>query len=385
MKKLFFMFLIIPFTVLGQEIDIYGKWTAILDKQTQVILDLSNKFNISVMRIRLNEEAKYRVDSFGYKRMCYASFKELDSSRIFWMAQMGQIHPNIQEGLSIGEFIITNRNRNNTPITMKMIDELPELGIYFSEGDTLELTRMVTKINEDEICRSYKTIYGGTVNETIYSGEHSGFSSGIFGVGMRYNKVKMNSKLKHHFQEKLASSVNRFREELEVDSLIHDSKLDDESLLDLNGWINEMKKSRQFKTKDYEYTSDEDNLSLNFNIAEFEFQLYPFHCGKNMLLMYSPQHFGHSKKTFEQYLKLHYDQLAENIVSSMIRSKGAKQNIANKGYATLGIGIELVAGTTDDFYFTENAKKVEIKNDKIIYYYLMVSQRFSVEEKMPHK
>jgi hypothetical protein len=382
MRRLFLLFLVMPFTSFGQEIDIYGKWTAFLDKKTQVILDLSNKFYISAMRIQLDEEEKYRVDSFGYKRMCYASFKVLDSSRIFWIAQMGQIHPNIQEGLSVGEFIISKRNLNNTPIALKMIDELPELGISFSEGDTLELTRMITKLNTEEILRFYKTIYGGTIEETIYAGKHGGLSAGIYGVGMRYKKVNINQNIKHNFQQKLTSIVNRIREELKIDSLMRDSKLDNQSSIDLNEWINGMKSSRQIITEENTYASNVDKKYLNFNMPEFEFYMYPFHCGKNMLLMSSLLNFGYSKKGFEQYIDQNYNQLAEYMVAAMMSSKGGKQNIINQGYATLGIDIEFVEGTTDDFYFNENANKIAIRNDKNIYYYLIISQRFSVEDKI---
>lgn len=380
MKMFSLLLLVIPFSLLGQEVDIYGKWTALLDHKTQVILDVSNRNTISVMRIRIDEQEKYRVDSFGFKRTCYANFKDLDSSRIFWTAQMESIHPTIIEDVAVGEFIISERNRNNTPIRMKLTNELPDLAISFSESDTIEFTRMVTRDNEDEIHRSYLTFYGGRVEETIYYGEHSGYSGGMSGFGMRYSKIKINPTFKQQFLHKMTAAVNKVRKQQEADSLVRHQELDDESETDLNNWINGMMKSHQVKTKDDEYWGTVDNINSNFKLNEFEFQLHPFQCGKNMLLMVLPQQFIHSKKIFQQYLLKNLDLLVEHAMAAMLHTKGAKQNVVNNGYATIGVDVQLVEGSADDFYFTENGERIFIRDKKNPYYYLMVSQRFSINQ-----
>lgn len=377
-KCSFFLTLLISSFVSAQNVDIYSKWVAYPNENTQLILDLTERGFIKVKHLEVYDYNNYRLDSFGYKRKCFGSFKDLDSSRVFWIAKIESLHPNIQEGMSVGEFLITETNWEKIPISMKMIDELPELNISFAVGDTLQFTRMLTKTPE-EVSRCYRTFYGGSVEETIYLGEYSGESGAQKNIGMHYRLVGIDAVIKKNLFKKTMSVVNSLRKQQDLDTLIHDSELDFASTSEIKKWLNEMNNFHRVDI--YGLENDKKNQIDSFStIGEYTFIQYPFQCGRNLMLVISNSNFNNSRRKSLRYIKKNHNVLIEKSVSEMMNKKGAKQNILNEGYSTVGFDFRLIKGSFDDFYFDEDGRKISIKRKRNPYYYFLLSQKFSVSE-----
>lgn len=379
MKKysVFFTLLISSF-LSAQNVDIYSKWVAYPNENTQLILDLTERGFIKAKQLEIYDYNNYRLDSFGYKRKCFGSFKDLDSSRVFWIAKIESLHPNIQEGISVGEFMITKTNWENVPIAMKMIDELPELKISFPIGDTLEFTRMVTKMPE-EITRLYQTFYGGSIEETIYLGENSGESGAQKNIGMHYSLIGINALIKKNLLQKMMSKVNSLRKQQDLDTLIHDSELDFASTSEIKKWLNEANNFHQVDMYGFDY-GERNKIDSISNIGEHSFIQYPFQCGRNLMLVISNSNFTNSKRKCLRYIKKNQNEIIEKAVSEMMNKRGAKQNILNEGYSSAGFDFRLIKGSFDDFYFDEDGRKVSIQSKKHPYYYFLLTQTFSVVE-----
>jgi hypothetical protein len=374
------LFIFLSASGIAQDVNIYSKWTAFPDEKTQIIIDLSDVSRLYVKKIQLIERDRYRIDSFGYKRACSMMVRDLDSSAVFWVAALEPLHPSIPENQYVGEFYVTERNWNGTPVRMKMSDEIPDLTIYFSEGDSLEFIRMVTK-DPDELSKHYPTFYGGRIEETIYYGEHGGSSGGISGVGMRYSQINLSKSFKNYMTQIMMSTVNSQRAHYGRDAVDHDNNLDGESQSGIFSWIREMKEFHQIDKFSYPYMKDEEiSDSVSKNDQLFAFFHYPFQCGKNIVLLASTSNFTSSRKKCIRYLKEHKEALVDHAISSMMNKKGARQNMLNQGYATVGFDVQLIKGNFDDFYFDENGHRVQIKRRKNPYYFFMLSQTFSVNE-----
>ena len=373
------LFIFLSASGFAQDVNIYSKWTAFPDEKTQIIMDLSDAYRIYVKRIQLIERDRYRIDSFGYKKACSMMVRDLDSSAVFWIAALEPLHPSIPENQYVGEFYVTERNWNGTPVKMKMSDEIPDLAIYFSEGDSLEFIRMVTK-DLDELSKHYPTFYGGRIEETVYYGEHGGSSGGMSGVGMRYSLMNLKKSFKNSTMQIMMSAVNSQRAHHGSDTVDYDNNLDEESQSGIFSWIREMKEFHQIDKFSYPYMKDEEISDSVSKTDQFAFFHYPFQCGKNIVLLASASNFTSSRKKCVRYLKEHKEEVIDLALSSMMNKKGGRQNLLNKGYATVGFDVELIKGSFDDFYFDENGKRAEIRCRKSPYYFFMLSQTFSVNE-----
>jgi hypothetical protein len=360
----------------AQNIDIYSKWTTFIDENTQLILDLSARDRLMLTRISVTDQKKYRIDSFGIKRKCFATFIDLDSSRVFWLTRIESLHSQIPEEISAGDFIISKKDWNNVPITMKMIDELPELGISFSVGDSLEFTRMVTE-SPEEISRVYRTFYGGRIEKTIYLGENGGESSGNMGVGMQYKLVGLDPLIKRNIRQKMVTMVNALRTNHTIDTLDYRIDLEEESTQEIFNWFKEMNNFHQVDVFGLD-AGEKNNINSFIDSGDQQFIFYPFRCGKNMILVMSNSKFTHSKRKCLQYLKRNKDELIEKIVLNIQNNKGTNQNMLNESYASFGFDVQLIEGNFSDFYFDEYAKKVSIRRKQNPYYYFVLAQTFSV-------
>lgn len=380
MKKLMFILgIMFSFFASAQNIDIYTKWTSFPDANTQLILDLTDRGFIKLTRIHVSGDKDYRVDSFGFKRKCYASFKDLDSSRVFWIAHIESLHPSIHDGISVGEFIITKTNWNKAPIVMKMIDELPELGISFSIGDTLEFKRMVTK-SDDEKNTFYPTFYGGSFEKTIYFGDNSGTSSGQIGVGMRYSPIYLNAMYKRRLHQRLKSLIDTVRFDRGLQLLFNSNTLDIESASDLGLWVEEINMVRQLGIFNQIMDDEDEGNHSGTIVTSNAFIHYPFRCGRNLVLIYPVKFFAKSKRKYMKYLQENQDQILAEAIFAMMNKKGDRQNLLNPGYVSVGLDVQLIKGLLDDFYFDEYGNKVTLQNTKKPYYYLFIAQTFSVNE-----
>lgn len=363
----------------AQYSDIYTKWAAYPDQNTQLIMDLSDASRIYVTVLRQLESNTYRIDSFGYKRACSMLTIALDSSQVHWMAQFDPFHPNITETSYVGDFFIQERNRNGTPVKLKLRDEIPEIGISFPIGDSLEFVRMVTRTS-DEINKSFRTFYGGRIEETVYIGEHGGFGSSRNNLGMKFSSDKVSRMLSKSLHLKLMAEINSIRRKNSCDSLKNDKRLANLSSSEIDYWMEEMNKLHRLEANGLDADSNENILDSSIRNNQFSFVHYPFRCGKNLLVVSSNANFGYSKKDCLRFIRENQDEVINQIISSLIHKRGANQNIINPGYSTAGFDIKLLKGNIDDFYFDEYGRKIDLRRKKYPYFGLVIAQTFSLNE-----
>ena len=366
------------FFVSAQHVDIYSKWTAFPDENTQLILDLSDPSYVSVKLIQVFDQDHHRVDSFGYTRKCSIIYKDLDSSRVFWLAQMESYHPSNREVQYVGEILVTKRDWNNIPIVIKMCDELPDLSISLPAGDTLEYTRMIID-GPGEVTRSYPTFYGGIVEETNYVGEVEGTSGRMFKLGMRYDTLELKQAFKKRVQQKMLSLINSIRQLNGVDSLTNDNRLNSVSSSELDSWVDDMNKYHQIDQYTFYKNADQLIFDSATHVEGYTFRPYPFRCGNNLLAIASTSKFKGSKKECITLLEQNKESLMSHSISVMMKQRGLRQNVLNPGYASVGFDLKLLRGRLDDFYFDENGKQITICRKKQPYYYLLLAQTFSVD------
>ena len=145
MKKLIlYLVLLLPFLGYTQEVDIYSKWTAIIEDDVQLILDLSNDYYIGVKKIKVIDKGHHKIDSFGYKRKFNVIYNDLDSSTIFWTGSLTPLHPSIDPEIRLGIIHIVGTNPSGVPNKIKFSGDLPELSIYLDDEDFILFTRMNT-------------------------------------------------------------------------------------------------------------------------------------------------------------------------------------------------------------------------------------------------
>lgn len=209
----------------AQEVDIYSKWFAKVDDGHQLILDLTDMYSIRLTRIKVIDDKKYSIDSFGYKRRFNTIFIDLDSITFFFSGSIQPLHEKIEKETRRGVIKAVDQNQKGVPQKILLSGDIPELSIYLDDGDTLSFTRMVIK-EEEETEYRYFTQYGGEITYARYTGEHGGFSMGIRDVGVQFSAVKLNKSLENRISTHLLEKINAFRREKATDSLQHDLVLD---------------------------------------------------------------------------------------------------------------------------------------------------------------
>lgn len=382
MKILLCIFILcITFSSHAQEINIYSKWTAKIEDDVLLILDISKPNSMSVARIKVFDDKQYRIDSFGNKRSFNTSFIDLDSSMIFWTGALTPLHPNIKTELSLGMIEIVETNNTGIPQKIKFSGDLPDLSIYLEEEDSIIFTRMITT-SDHEIEYYYYTRYGGEVSHTVYVGENRGFSMGIRDIGFQFIPVKLNKSFEKKLTSEVIKQINELRSRKETEGLNHDLVLDTASSDNLNEWIVEAKKQHRLNTSpEFKYlTMLDSSVYLSF-FDDFNIINYPFRCGVNTTAIQLTSNNLSNKHEVKKYLNNNYHGITEALFSSWLSNSGMKQNIYNSNYRAVGNSLALFEAIKDDYYFDHEGKKIIIKDKKVKYYYLIFSQTFSVFEK----
>ncbi len=272
---------LLPFFSAGQNIDIYSKWTATIEDNVQLILDLSNGYYIGVTRIKAIDNIHHRIDSFGYKRKFNSTFVDLDSSMIWWSGSMQPLHQKLDTDLRLGTIEIVNKNYRGVPEQIKFSGDLPDLSLYLNDEDTILFSRMVFR-DKDETEYRYKTVYGGDITNIVYTGEYGGFSSGIQDPGMAFRSIRLSKSLTKDLSSLAQTKVNALRRSLDIDSLVHDITLDTGCIIQMNSWVKAAQMQHRLNiSPQFEEGSNSDSSASRNSNSKFGFLHYPFLCGLN--------------------------------------------------------------------------------------------------------
>lgn len=380
--KIITCILILSFPVFtsAQQIDIFTKWTAKIEDNVQIILDLSSFHSIGLTRIKVFDDNNYRIDSFGYKRRFNTFFVDVDSTTVLYSGSLQPLHEKLDPEMRMGMIQVVDKNYKGIPEKIKLSGDMPELSLYLGDGDTLSFTRMVTKEGQ-ETRYQYFTYYGGEVSYTRYTGEHGGFSMEIQNVGLQFSPMKLNKSLTHRICTQVIAKINALRREKSTDSLYHDLVLDPFSRHKLNEWKDLAKKKHRINSyPEFEPLSMMDSLIPLNQPDQFNFIHYPFRCGQNATAIQLAGTDLSSRRKSRKHIAKHYQEYTDALLTALLNNSGAKQNILSSGYAGIGSSLVMYEAVKDDFYFDHNGKKIAIKDKKIKYYYLMISQSFSVYE-----
>lgn len=382
MKKIIaFFFFSIPLVSFSQNADIYTKWYAIIDDNTQVILDLSKSFQIKVSRIKVVDDKHYRIDSFGNKRPFNSMLVDMDSNTIIWSGSMTPLHPSIETEYRCGIIKVIEKNLNGLPQKLRFSGDLPELSIDLDEHDSITFTRMITK-NDYQIEYHYTTNYGGEVERIRYLDEPGGASVHIKNFGVQFSHLKFKNSIGRTMSRRILEKINASRIEKGMDILNHDLVLDTASRDKLNEWMSEAKKQHRLNIHDeFEDNTNKDSSICNEKTSKYNFIHYPFRCGENATAIQLDVEATSNKRKLKKYMIEHYEEYVEALYKEWAANSGMKQNMYNPGYAGFGNSIAMYRSTLDDFYFNHAGEKIDVRDKKTKYYHLILAQTFSVFEK----
>lgn len=379
MKKLIlYLYLILPVYVNSQSIDIYSKWAAKLDDNTQLILDLSSRSTMGLTRISSMGNQKFKIDSFGYRRVFNTAYMDLDSTVIWWSGSLAQIHEKIETTVYNGLIEVTEKNYRGIPQKISFSGEVPELSIYMNYDDTIELRRMVLT-GENQIEYNYPTYYGGEISYLKYKGDHSGFSMGLRDIGMQYETFDIKNSILKKLNEILTDTINTIRMKKDVEPLKIINALNEASSNSITEWLKEAKRLHQLNIFKQEVDSSIGNYFNGRSLRDdFSFLHYPFRCGMNALAIRMMDINISNKNQFNHYIDANAKKISQVLFAELMENKGEFQNIFNQGYSTMGSSLLAVEAKKNDFYFDESGVKVDLKNNRDKYYYLMFVQTFSI-------
>ena len=380
MRSILFTILIIPCLLQGQIVDIYSKWTSFLDAKTQIILDLSKRSNMSLTKITLDNRNKFKIDSLGFKRNFNVMFMDLGSSVIWWSGSLARIHEKIETPVHHGIIEVTEKNYRGIPQKITFSGEVPELSIYLNYDDTIEFKRMVLT-GENEIAYNYPTYYGGEISYTKYTDDQGSFSMGLRDIGMQYETFEIRKSILEKFNKMLTDTINILRVKKSGEPLKIVNSLHEESSNSITEWLNEAQRKHQLNIFNQEVDSSIGNYINGRSLRDdFSFLHYPFRCGVNAVAIRMMDIDISNKNQFHHYIDAHAKQISQVLFSELMENKGESQNIFNQGYSTIGSSLLAVEAKKNDFYFNESGVKVDLKNNKEKYYYLMFVQTFSIYE-----
>ena len=378
MRSILLAIFFTPGLLHGQVVDIYSKWTSYLDEKTQIILDLSDRSNIRLAKITLGNKNKFEIDSFGFKRYFNIMYMDLDSSIICWSGSLAQIYEEIETPVYHGIIEVTEKNIRGIPQKIKFSGEAPELSIYLNYDDTIEFKRMVLK-DENETAYSYPTHYGGEISYTLYTDGQGGFSMGLRDIGMQYEIFGIKKPTLENLNKILTDTINMLRVIKGIEPLKILNTLNEASSNSIREWLNEAQRKHQLKICRQEVDKSFENYIFNETFRDgISFLHYPFRCGVNAVAISIINFDISNKNKFNNYINTHTKQISQALFSELMENKGEFQNIFNQGYSTMGSSFLAVEANKNDFYFDESGIKVDLKNKKEKYYYLLFVQSFSI-------
>jgi hypothetical protein len=331
-------------------------------------------------QISFLRDNKFKVDSFGYKRSFNATFTDLGSSVIWWSGSLKPVHEKINTPVSFGIIEVTKKNYKGIPQKITFSGEVQELAIYLNYDDTIEFKRMVL-IGENEIECNYPTYYGGEISYSNYIGDRSSFSMGSRNIGMQYETFDIKKSSLEKLNEMLTDTLNMLRVKKGVEPLKIVNPLNEASRNYITEWLNEAKRMHQLNIFKQEVDSSIGNYIYSGSFRDnFSFLHYPFRCGLNAVAIRMIDIDISNKNQFHYYIDAHAKQISQVLFSELMKNKGESQNIFNQGYSTMGRSFLAVEAKKNDFYFDESGIKIDLKNKKEKYYFLIFFQTFSVYE-----